>query len=629
MGIVYLVQPEEFLNTNVYKIGRSGVETLTRPHSGYGKNYKTIYVNNCKDEKLIENLLKYYFKNNFKLVKGLEYFEGNIEDMKQTYTYIVMEFEKTANNKILYPLNNNTKLEKNENTENIQKIENTESTDNNQIFDTTDNIAKNSKTENKESENNIENIKKILTYNDNDIKYEDLKVDFEKNNFMLDELVCFCTINRDNNIKYYNKDKFRTKNLDLRYTQIINNNGGLEKKECSFIEKWFLDKDKKKYDRIKFYPYGTQENYDYDLTFFNTFNGYDIEFLKDKTIYSYDEEDFQFILNHMRDLSNNNEDHYNYFLNYLAHIIQKPYEQPKISLIFQTKPGVGKDKFFNWFGHKIIGSKYYLNTDNIESIFGRFTSSLENKILVIMTEIESTDTFKANQKMKNFIDGDQLRIERKGETEYFTDNYGCLIGFANLDNPVKLEKDERRFVILTSSTKWITAGTDIKFKHFERLINILNSEKYNYTFYNYLKERDLTNVNLMDRPITEIYKKNAKYQSSIVGDFFANFLYSDYAKDVKNNFKEVIEYSATSLFEFFQTFNTKYGYSKNEYSMKRFSLELQNDYSDSIEKKRKSDGQHLFIKRKDLIKNLIKNNYLEKDEVDDNQVKISLFTNNK
>jgi hypothetical protein len=399
----------------------------------------------------------------------------------------------------------------------------------------------------------------------------------------------FCTINRENNINYYNKEKFRTKYADLFYTQIINNNGGLEKKECSFIEKWFLDKDKKKYDRIKFYPYGTQEHYDYDLTVYNPFTGYAIENLSDKIIYSYDEEDFQFILNHMRDLSNNNEDHYNYFLNYLAHIIQKPYEQPKISLIFQTKPGVGKDKFFNWFGHKIIGSKYYLNTDNIESIFGRFTSSLENKILVIMTEIESTDTFKANKKMKNFIDGDQLRIERKGETEYFTDNYGCLIGFANLDNPVKLEKDERRFVILTSSTKWITADSDIKFKHFERLINILNSGKYNYTFYNYLKERDLTNINLLDRPITEIYKENAKYQSSVVGDFFANFIYSDYAKDVKNNYKENIVYGATALFDFFQTWNTKYGYSKNEYSIKRFSRELDNDYCDCIDKKRKSE----------------------------------------
>ncbi len=621
MGIVYLVQPEEFLNTNVYKIGRSGVETLTRPHSGYGKNYKTIYVNNCKDEKLIENLLKYYFKNNFKLVKGLEYFEGNIEDMKQTYTYIVMEFEKTANNKILYPLNNNTKLEKNENTENIQKIENTESTDNNQIFDTSDNIAKNSKTENKESENN-KNEEKILINKYNKIidinnTYEVVKQKFEERNFKLLNPICYCQIDRDGRILKTNKTNFGIKYSELVYTNIINNNGGKEIKECKFIEKWFEDIDKRSYSRINFYPYGENSNLqNTNENYYNLFNGYLIN--KDLNQNLKEDEDFELILNYLKELTNHNEEDYNYFLNYLAHIIQKPYERIKLSLIFKKKYDMIDNIFFDWFGKKILGANYYLRTVGVDSVMYKNKLLLENKILILLYDIEKSEL----KKIKECITEDELNIKRKNENAYYINNNSYFICFTNLDTDIELEKDEKKFIIFTSPKNKIE-------EYSEKLVNIFKSDNYNYTFYNYLKERDLTNVNLLDKSITEISVNDIKHQLSIIPDFFANFLFSDYAKDVKNNFKEVIEYSATSLFEFFQTFNTKYGYSKNEYSMKRFSLELQNDYSDCIEKKRKSDGQHLFIKRKELIKNLIKNNYLEKDEIDDNQIKISLFTNNK
>ncbi len=458
---------------------------------------------------------------------------------------------------------------------------------------------------------------------ENCIKYEDLKYEFEKNNFKLNDPLCYCEIDEDKKIIRRSKDKFRERYYEIKYTQIINNNGGLEKKECRFIDKWLDDIEKKVYNKIYFFPSLSNDIMPYNPSHYNTFTGYKIENIQNKEVYSYEDEDFNYILEHLRDLTNNNEEHYNYFLNYLSHIIQKPYEQPKISIIFQTKPGVGKDKFFNWFGYELLGSRYFLNTDNIESLFGHFTSSLEEKILVIMTEIESSDTFKANKKIKNFIDGARLRIEKKGHDEYYIDNFGCLIGFGNLDNPVKLEKDERRFVIFSSSTKWILANSEDKNKHFKKLIDILQSGKYNYTFYKYLKERNISELNLLDRPISETYIKNAAYQSSIIGDFFVDFIYSTNAMDVDKTFYEIIQYNVSNLFDFFQNWKNKNGYSKYEYSVKKFSLEILNDYNDCIEKKRKNDGQYFVINRELIIKNLIKNNYLENDTKNENN---NMFT---
>lgn len=75
-GIVYLIQPTEFLCTNVYKIGMSDKTNVSRLYS-QGADSRCIFVMECNLAKQLETNIKNTFKQKFKIYKGSEYFEGD------------------------------------------------------------------------------------------------------------------------------------------------------------------------------------------------------------------------------------------------------------------------------------------------------------------------------------------------------------------------------------------------------------------------------------------------------------------------------------------------------------------------------------------------------------------------
>jgi len=87
MGIVYLLQPSELKNTNRYKVGRSLKNTLER-----AKDYKVdsniIYYMACDDPVDLEKKIKKAFSDNFTLISGEEYFEGDIKKMKKVFMQV-------------------------------------------------------------------------------------------------------------------------------------------------------------------------------------------------------------------------------------------------------------------------------------------------------------------------------------------------------------------------------------------------------------------------------------------------------------------------------------------------------------------------------------------------------------
>ncbi len=79
-GIVYLVQPEEYLNTSTYKIGMSASNTTKRIRA-YGKHTRTIAVAQCKEPHPVEAELIKEFNARFTLTRGREFFSGNEKEM--------------------------------------------------------------------------------------------------------------------------------------------------------------------------------------------------------------------------------------------------------------------------------------------------------------------------------------------------------------------------------------------------------------------------------------------------------------------------------------------------------------------------------------------------------------------
>jgi hypothetical protein len=90
-GIIYFIQPEEFIGTNCYKIGCSRNTSLERFKSGYGKKSRYIIIMECVNPFKLEHEIKEFFNKNFELFRGREYFKGDENYMIDMFLKIKKE----------------------------------------------------------------------------------------------------------------------------------------------------------------------------------------------------------------------------------------------------------------------------------------------------------------------------------------------------------------------------------------------------------------------------------------------------------------------------------------------------------------------------------------------------------
>ena len=90
-GIIYLIQPEELLHTNRYKIGCSAKNDLSRI-SSYKKNSRYLYIAECINPYTLESNIKSVFNNKYILIAGKEYFEGDEKDIINDFVKIVNDY---------------------------------------------------------------------------------------------------------------------------------------------------------------------------------------------------------------------------------------------------------------------------------------------------------------------------------------------------------------------------------------------------------------------------------------------------------------------------------------------------------------------------------------------------------
>lgn len=99
-GIVYLVQPSEFIGTDIFKIGYSCVSNLKRCHS-YGPNTKYICIMHTEKPRSVEKNLIKAFTDAFLLHKGREYFKGDENQMQQIFSSLVVNYITTETPSLL------------------------------------------------------------------------------------------------------------------------------------------------------------------------------------------------------------------------------------------------------------------------------------------------------------------------------------------------------------------------------------------------------------------------------------------------------------------------------------------------------------------------------------------------
>ena len=89
MGIVYLIQPAELVDTDRYKVGCSRETSLKRIITGYNDKTRVILVEDVDDPFAVEKTILTAFATQFICLSGREFFAGNIDRMRACFKAIV------------------------------------------------------------------------------------------------------------------------------------------------------------------------------------------------------------------------------------------------------------------------------------------------------------------------------------------------------------------------------------------------------------------------------------------------------------------------------------------------------------------------------------------------------------
>ena len=197
--------------------------------------------------------------------------------------------------------------------------------------------------------------------------------------------------------------------------------------------------------------------------------------------------------NHMKEvICDNDEEKYIWLRKYFAHMIQKPYEMPKVSPVFKGLEGVGKGSVIEIL--QDIFGKHYGEYASLDRILGRFNGHLKDKIVIYANEATWGGNKKEHGALKALITDSNRTIEMKSKESFNIKSYVRLIVSSNLDWCVPVGLDDRRFVIFDTNPKY--KGNHEYFKKFYEWRKQNGAEHLMYD----LLQEDLTNWNPLNRP---------------------------------------------------------------------------------------------------------------------------------
>lgn len=323
--------------------------------------------------------------------------------------------------------------------------------------------------------------------------YQHQKVLFEKTHFKLMTPPCYVSC-ENGSIQMLNES-----GMVLRYgnrwfnkkTNVARRGGKIEEEEVrsSFFNAWKADPYMRTYQEVVFKPKQVVPK-----TQFNLFTDFPCDAV---------EGNCSVVNDLMWLLSGENKEVFDYLEGYFAHMIQKPYEKPGVALGFYTdKQGAGKDTPLDFIGRIVGGEAFYNTEDAGNQVFGRFSEHLQRTIFLKMEEVEFETNKKNESAFLSMITAPTHSYEGKGQKAIVLDDYKRIVMTTNKTNPVAVAESDRRFVLISSSEKRVG---DRAF--WDGVYEVLKKPETKQAYYHYLLNKDISNFNVRERPITNFYKE--------------------------------------------------------------------------------------------------------------------------
>nr|WPF46472.1 MAG: hypothetical protein [Lake Baikal virophage 3] len=349
-------------------------------------------------------------------------------------------------------------------------------------------------------------------------EYLKMKEEFERDNFIVGTRLCH--LHQNGSRSFINDTEARLLYANKEYKVF----DGDRVKKQSFYSIWLKDPKRKQYDRMDFCP----DVANCPDNVYNLFKGLRGESLSmDASGNEIEMTDAEIteaiapVLYHVSSLTSGKPE---YFLKWMANIIQKPHIKSQTSIVLRDvsqmlKPGggTGKNMFIEWFGEKLLGDDYFLVLGNNSLLYDNFSEHLENKLLVYVEEAKGRDNVREIDSLKASITSKTKMINRKGVPKYQQNDFTRYIWGTNNENPLPsygATPGDRRF--------WFT-DVDTKHRndteHFSKLNDHLELPSTQLAFYQYLKKYE-TWIRPIDfqtnRPLTQAYVDMRKLNADLI-----------------------------------------------------------------------------------------------------------------
>ena len=442
---------------------------------------------------------------------------------------------------------------KEENKENCKDIKNEIKQINKEINEKIKKENNDKKNNEKLSKNN-EKEQKIKDKNDADQLFKKMSAEFELTHTKIVNKSLFVK-KLDDRVIFMTK-----KDLMTSYEHIqcgLNRCGNPE----SFIQKWTsCNNGINVKDDMENYP-------DVDKcppNIFNLWTPFAMEKYTDK--YEPETEALKFILNHIKILCNNEKEVYNYFINWIAKMIQQPYKK-LTCIVLISNEGAGKGTLMQLFSKMMGTNKVFETKDPSRDVWGHFNELMMDCFLVNLNELEYADTLTAHGKIKALITDEKMTINPKGTKPLKINSYHHYIITTNEENPIKTDKNDRRKVIIRSSDELIK-----NVEYFKKMYKIMENTNVIRTCFDYFKNHDISKFEHEDKPTTEYQQDLQQMAITAPQQWLMDFTIS--------NMKEpkIIELLGSEIYSRFvlwcNTNNKKYDTDASKLALKLTNLKI-------------------------------------------------------
>lgn len=236
-----------------------------------------------------------------------------------------------------------------------------------------------------------------------------------------------------------------------------------------------------------------------------------------------------------------------YMTNYLAHILQKPLEQPGVALILTGQKGVGKDTLLDFMREYVVGKVFSHNYTETRQFFDKHDIDRKDKLFIKMEDSDDALCKTFAKDLRARITGREGTINPKGRDPITYPNYARYFFTSNQAVPVGINDDndrERRFVIFAVSNELKGNVT-----YWDMVYKTLFTPEGGRAVADYLSSIDLSAYQPRQHPKNE-YQENL-YETER----------SPEQRFVEDGWKGE-EVSSMQLFKMFQTFCSENGFPK-------------------------------------------------------------------